>query len=221
MGEGVTGRGGDGQGQAGRGAGILTRAAGALLAGRVPDHAPRTRGAASRLSHGLRRALGGATPHSVLPVTPQCWGARPAGSRPRPSVRCPLLSLEGPTQPPLYCIPLTRRLPPQPDPGAKAPACLPKATHCGVPERVPSGLQKYAHLPVPAPDVNPPGDGLPARCCEPHEDRVPAPHREPHGDGGPAPGHEPHKDGVCVLCAAVESSSWSEAAGEARRGDAH
>lgn len=39
MGEGVTGRGGDGQGQAGRGAGILTRAAGALLAGRVPDHA--------------------------------------------------------------------------------------------------------------------------------------------------------------------------------------
>lgn len=89
VGEGVTGRGGDGQGQAGRGAGILTRAAGALLAGRVPDHAPRTRGAASRLSHGLRRALGGATPHSVLPVTPQCWGPRPAGSRPRPSVRCP------------------------------------------------------------------------------------------------------------------------------------
>lgn len=89
MGEGVTGRGGDGQGQAGRGAGILTRAAGALLVGRVPDHAPRTRGAASRLSHGLRRALGGATPHSVLPVTPQCWGPRPAGSRPRPSVRCP------------------------------------------------------------------------------------------------------------------------------------
>lgn len=128
VGEGVTGRGGDGQGQAGRGAGILTRAAGALLADRVPDHAPRTRGAASRLSHGLRRALGGATPHSVLPVTPQCWGPRPAGSRPRPSVRCPLLSLEGPTQPPLYRIPLTRRLPPAARPRGQS-SCLPPQGH--------------------------------------------------------------------------------------------
>lgn len=147
----------------------------------------------------------------------------PTARRLPPSPLCPLPSPlprgAHPASPLLH--PFDQTPPSQPDPGAKAPACLPKATHCGVPERVPSGLQKDAHLPVPAPDVNPPGDGLPARCCEPHEDRVPAPHREPHGDGGPAPGHEPHKDGVCVLCAAVESSSWSEAAGEARRGDAH
>lgn len=141
MGEGVTGRGGDGQGQAGRGAGILTRAAGALLVGRVPDHAPRTRGAASRLSHGLRRALGGATPHSVLPVTPQCWGPRPAGSRPRPSVRCPLLSLEGPTQPPLYCIPLTRRLPRSQTQGPKLLPASPRPLIVGFQSAFPAGCR--------------------------------------------------------------------------------